>query len=191
MDNNFDVIETNIREYRSLKLKLNTLKQTLLTNREDASNLRKNFSKYDRDEYNEKLKLLNATHDKVKVEISQAKKRIKELYSVTENLIFDGVNYHYSEVYDKQLSKLYGYNVEIYVFEMGDNFDPLMCSCDVMIVTKDKAQHGKILNSKSFSIKALYNNVVEKKAKVEVCVYSKKHKAGEVLTYDAQIFLKG
>ena len=72
---------------------------------------------------------------------------------------------------------------------IGDDFDSTKCHADLMIVTKDKKQHGKILKVKSFAIRNTYNNVMQKKANVEICVFSKKHKAGEVLIYSAEHFI--
>lgn len=184
----FDDIELSIKEYRKQNLKLNTLKQELIDSRDKASELRKNYSKFDKNEYNDKIKEYNARQKQVKDEISETKKTIKTLFLETEKAIFDGINERFSEVYEKQLSRLYGYSVEVIVFEMGDDFDVKKCYAELMVCTRDRSQHGKILSSKSFTIINRANNVVEQKAKVTVCYYTKKHKAGETLPFDYEIF---
>ena len=186
--NKFDEIEIKIKEYRKLSLQLNTLKQELVDNREMASELRKNFSKFEKTEYNDKIKELNNRQKQIKDEISEIKKRVKVLYLETETAIFNGINEKFSEVYEKQLSRLYGYSVEIIVFEMGDDFDAKKCYAEIMVCTRDRRQHGKILSSKSFTIVNRSTNVVEQKSKVTVCYYTKKHKAGEALPFDYEIF---
>ncbi len=189
MDNNFEIIELNIRKYKTYNKKLEDLKVELETVKESLADLRKNFSKFEKSEYNKKVKQLNTSFNHLKSQISQLKKQVKEYYTICENLIFDGINTHYTEVYDKMLSRLYGYNVEILTFNIGDDFDAYTCHADIMIVTKNKKQHGKILKVKSFAIKNTYNNVMQKKAHVEICVYSKKLKAGEDLLYNAEYFI--
>lgn len=189
MDNNFEIIELNIRKYKTLNNKLEDLKVELETVKENLADLRKNFSKFEKSEYNKKVKELNLLFNDLKEQISQTKKQVKELFTISENLIFDGINAHYTEVYDKLLSRLYGYTVEILVYNIGDDFNAHTCHADLMIATKNKKQHGKILKVKSFAIKNTYNNAMQKKAHVEVCVYSKKLKAGEDLLYDAQYFI--
>jgi DNA repair exonuclease SbcCD ATPase subunit len=189
MDNNFEIIELNIRKYKNFNSKLEELKGKLEELKESLSDVRKNFSKFETGDYNAKIKELNTTFNDLKKQISVLKKEVKEYYSLAESLIFEGINNHYTDVYDKMLSRLYGYNVEIYVYNIGDDFDTATCHAELMVVTKIKKQHGKILKAKSFAIKNTYNNVIQKKASVEICVYSKKHKAGEVLRYDAQYFI--
>ena len=189
MDNNFEIIELNIRKFKTLDKKLDELKSELETVIESLSELRKNFSKFETGDYNAKVKELNATFNVLKKDISETKKQVKECFSIAESLIFEGINTHYTEVYDKLLSRLYGYNIEISVYNIGDDFDSTKCHADFMIVTKDKKQHGKILKVKSFAIRNTYNNVMQKKANVEICVFSKKHKAGEVLIYNAEHFI--
>ena len=66
----FDDIELSIKEYRKQNLKLNTLKQELIDSRDKASELRKNYSKFDKNEYNDKIKEYNARQKQVKDEIS-------------------------------------------------------------------------------------------------------------------------
>ncbi len=182
MDNNFEIIELSVKNYKTLNLKLEDLKLQLEEVKDNLEKVRKNFTKYETSEYNKKIKQLNATFNTLKNEISQVKKDLKVQFTNCETLIFNGINTAYSEVYDKMLSKLYGYSVEISVYNVGDTFNPEKCHADLMIVTKNKKQHGKILKVKSFAIKNTYNNVMQKRANVEVCVYSKKHSAGEVLS---------
>ncbi len=189
MDNNFEIIELNIRNFKNLNKKLEDLKVELERVKENLADVRKNFSKFEKSEYNKKVKELNSSFNNLKEQISQVKKQVKEYFTISEKLIFDGINARYTEVYDKLLSRLYGYNVEILVYNIGDDFDAYTCHADLMIVTKNKKQHGKILKVKSFAIKNTYNNVMQKKAHVEICVYSKKHKAGEDLLYNAEYFI--
>ncbi len=189
MDNNFEIIELNIRNYRHLNASLEELKTNLENVKEKLGDVRKNFSKFERGDYNKKIQQLNGEYNLLKKEISEAKKRVKEYFTIAQDLIFEGINAHYTDVYDKMLSRLYGYNVEVTVYNIGDEFDPLKCHADLMIVTKDKKQHGKILKVKSFAIRNTYNNVMQKKANVEVCAYDKKRKAGEVLSYNSELFI--
>jgi seryl-tRNA synthetase len=189
MDNNFEIIELNIRKFKTLDKKLDQLKTELEVVKESLSDARKNFSKFEKNEYNDKVKQLNSSFNELKKEISEIKKQVKEYFVLAESLIFEGINAHYTDVYDKLLSRLYGYNVEISVYNIGDDFDSTKCHADLMIVTKNKKQHGKILKVKSFAIRNTYNNVMQKKANVEICVFSKKHKAGEVLIYSAEHFI--
>ena len=78
-------------------------------------------------------------------------------------MIFDGISSSYSEIYERQLSHLYGSHVEVIVKKLGDEFDEETCYADGMIVTHDKLQHGKILKMLTFGIRDTDNNYMEKK----------------------------
>ena len=70
---------------------------------------------------------------------------------------------------------------------MGDVFDDETCFANTIIITKNRAQHRKIIRMLEFGIRDTQNNVMERKVKVEVCAYSKKYRAGEVLPFDYEI----
>ena len=106
-------------------------------------------------------------------------------------MIFDGISNSYSDVFDVQLSKLYGYKIEVVIKNIGDDFDERTCLADFMIITKDKKQHAKVIRMLDFGLVETDANFVIKKAKVEMCVYSKKHTAGSVVPYDYELLNKG
>ena len=90
-------------------------------------------------------------------------------------------------MYEKQLSRLYGYKVDVLVKEPGDLYDEETCIATTIIVTRNKKQHKKIVRMLDFGIRDKRNYYTEKKVKVEVCIYSKKYLAGEVLPYDREL----
>ena len=76
------------------------------------------------------------------------------------------------------------------VVEPGDFFDEETCTATTVIVTKNKKQHKKIVRMIDFGIRDSHNHYTEKKVRVELCVYSKKHKAGDVLPFDRGLISK-
>lgn len=190
MKNNFDVIQSKIKLNKDLNELLRKKKYELSINQSDIKEKRKNYSYFDKDKFDEEITLLNKTRDELKEEISSLKKQIKIAYQEAEKMIFDGISENYSEIYERQLSRLYGSHVEIIVKTVGDAFDEETCYADGMIVTHDKLQHGKILKMHSFGIRDTDNNYMEKKARVEFCVYTKAYKAGEMIPYNPLLVAK-
>ena len=125
--------------------------------------------------------------DKLKVEISNVKKEVKKLFSDCETMIFNGIKKRYSEVYDKQLSRLYGKKVSIIVKNVGDDYDEHLCDVKNIIITKNKEQHLKVLAMLDFGILELSDNYPIKKVLVEICAFNKKIPAGTVLPYDIEL----
>lgn len=181
---NFDVIERLLKEYKNASSKLNALKTQLEEIKGDLKDLRKDLTVKS---LNEKILEKNTLRDRLKVEISDTKRVVKKAFSECESLIFAGINRKYSEVYDKQLSRLYGKKVEIIVKNVGDDYDDLLCDVKNVIVTKNKDQHQKILANLDFGILDLSENYPIKKALVEICVYTKKFPAGTVLPFDTEL----
>ncbi|MBR6738000.1 MAG: hypothetical protein IKL82_06580 [Clostridia bacterium] len=181
----FDVIEGKIKTYKELSAKLYKMQNALQENQEKLKTVRKNtVSNHGK---NEELTALNEERNNLKTAISDAKKIIKESYQTAETLIFQGIKEHYSEVYENQLSRLYGYKIDVLVKQMGDLFDEETCVADTVIITRNKAQHRKILRMIEFGIRDTHNNSMERRVRVEVCAYSKKHKAGETLPFDYEL----
>lgn len=189
-NNNFDVIQKKIKNYKDLNELLKQKKLELASNQEEVKEKRKNYTYYDKDANDKEIALLNKERDCLKNEISNLKKQIKKTYSETEKMIFDGITQSYSEIYERQLSHLYGSRVEVIVKKTGDDFDEDTCYSESMVVTHDKLQHGKILKMLSFGIRDVDNNYMEKKVRVDFCVYTKTRKAGEVIPYDPEILAK-
>lgn len=181
---NFDAIETLLKEYKTASVNLNNLKNQLEETKHDLKELRKDITVR---RINEKILEKNTFRDKLKVEISDLKRVCKRVYSECESLIFAGIKHRYSEVYDKQLSRLYGYKVEIIVKTVGDDFDDYLCDVKNVIITKNKEQHKKILTMLDFGILEIADNYPIKKALVEICVYSKKIPAGTVMPFDIDL----
>ena len=181
---NFDVIERLLKEYKNASSKLNALKTQLEEIKGDLKDLRKDLTVKS---LNEKILEKNTLRDRLKVEISDTKRIAKKAFSECERLIFEGINRKYSEVYDKQLSRLYGKKVEIIVKNVGDDYDDLLCDVKNVIITKNKDQHQKILANLNFGILDLSENYPIKKALVEICVYTKKFPAGTVLPFDTEL----
>lgn len=190
MQNNFDVIQKKIRKYKDLNELLRLKKLELSSNQEEITKRRKNYTYYDKDTHDKEITSLNNERDKLKNEISNLKKQIKNTYKEAEKMIFDGISENYSEIYERQLSRLYGFHIEVIVKKTGDDFDEETCYSDGMVITHDKLQHGKILKMISFGLRDTDNNYIEKKARVEFCVYSKTHKAGEVIPFDPEYIHK-
>ncbi|MBO5713223.1 MAG: hypothetical protein J6R88_03395 [Clostridia bacterium] len=165
-------------------------KYELNLNQAEIKEKRKNYSYFDKDKYNEEISALNKKRDEIKKQISILKKEIKLTYQDAEKMIFDGIKENYSEIYERQLSRLYGTHVEIIVKKVGDIFDEETCYADGMVVTHDKLQHGKVLKTYSFGIRDTDNNYMEKKARVEFCVYTKAHKAGDLIPYNPLLLAK-
>lgn len=181
---NFDAIEVLLKQYKTASQKLNSLKTQLEEIKGELKELRKDVTVR---RINEKILEKNTIRDGLKVEISEVKKVVKKAYSECETLIFNGINYRYSEVYDKQLSRLYGAKVEIIVKSVGDDYDEKVCDVKNVIITKNKEQHKKILSNVDFGILDVSNNYPIKKALVEICVYSKKIPAGTTLPFDTEL----
>ena len=190
MKNNFDVIQDKIKLYKNLSELLRKNKFDLNKNQEEVKEKRKNNTGFDKEKYNEEISLLNKRREEIKKEISSLKKQVKLVYQEAEQMIFDGITNNYSEIYERQLSRLYGTRIEIIVKKPGDDFDEETCFADGMVVTHDKLQHGKILNSHSFGIRDTTNNYMEKKVRVDFCVYTKTHKAGEFIPYNVELLYK-
>lgn len=181
----FDVIEGKIKTYKELSAKLQKMQNALQENQEKLKTVRKNT--VSNRGKNEELTALNDERNKLKLAISDAKKIVKESYQTAEELIFNGITSHYSEVYENQLSRLYGYKIDVLVKNMGDEFDEETCIATTVIITRNKSQHRKVLRMLEFGIRDTHQNVMERKVKVEVCAYSKKHKAGEVVPFNYEL----
>lgn len=182
---NFEIIEESIKRYKylndllhALHYELDSISQQLKTARKNSVSLHKK---------NDEISDLNEKRNQLKDKISETKKQIKKIYSETEQLIFTGIRTKYSEVYEKQLSRLYGYNIDVLIKNPGDYYDEETCLATLIIVTKNKAQHKKVVKMVDFGIRDTQKHFTEKKVRVEVCVYSKKHKAGEVVPFDNQL----
>ena len=128
---------------------------------------------------------LNIERQALKESISDIKKKITKEYNEAETLILQGIENDYSEVYEKQLSRLYGVKMNIIVKKIGEDFDNETCIAETVISTKDKKQHLKVIRTIHFGIRDVDNNRVKTKARVEVCVYSKKTPPGTVIPYDS------
>ncbi len=181
---NFDLIENLLKEYKTANNNLNSLKIQLEEIKEELKELRKDLTVKS---LNEKILEKNTLRDRLKVDISDAKRIAKKTYSDCETLIFDGIKRRYSEVYDKQLSRLYGKKVQIIVKNVGDDYDEFLCDVKNVIITKNKDQHKKILTNLDFGILETTDNYPIKKALVEICSYSKKIPAGTVLPFDTEL----
>jgi hypothetical protein len=75
--------------------------------------------------------------------------------------------------------------MNIIVKKMGEDFDNETCIADIVVATKDKKQHLKVIKTLRFGIRDVDNNRVKTKARVEVCVYNKKIPAGTIIPYDS------
>ena len=181
---NFDIIESLIKEYKTVSNNLNLLKTQLEEVKSELKELRKDLTVK---LLNEKILAKNTIRDKLKIDISETKRVAKKVFSECETLIFDGIKRRYSEVYDKQLSRLYGKKVEIIVKSVGDDYDEYLCDVKNVIITKNKDQHKKILAMLDFGILEVADNYPIKKALVEICVFTKKYSAGTVLPFDTEL----
>ena len=186
MSGNFDVIEKHIKEYKDLSFLLSSLQEELEENANALKTARKNTVSVRGK--NDEVSILNQKRVELKDKISSTKKAVKDCFSKTEELIFTGIRTHYSEVYEKQLSRLYGYKIDVLVKTPGEYFDEATCFASTVMITKNKAQHKKIVKMIDFGIRDAQTFYTEKKARVEVCVYSKKLKAGEIIPFDRELF---
>lgn len=182
--NNFDAIENLIKEYKSASSKLSGLKNQLEEIKGELKELRKDLTVKS---LNEEILKKNTLRDRLKEEISEVKRVAKKAYNNCESMIFDGINRRYSEVYDKQLSRLYGKKVEIIVKNVGDDYDEFLCDVKNVIITKNKEQHKKILTMLDFGILDINGNYPIKKALVEICAFTKKIPAGTVHPFDTEL----
>lgn len=181
----FDVIENKIKNYKELSYSLQKMQDELSAVQEELKTVRKNT--VSNRGKNEELTSLNEKRNLLKTAISDTKKEVKDAYNTAEQLIFKGIKEHYSEVYEKQLSRLYGYKIDVLVKKMGEIYDEESCVSDTIVITRDRSQHKKILKMIDFGVRDTHNNRIERKVRVEVCAFSKKHKAGEVLPFDTDL----
>ncbi len=183
---NFEIIEESIKEYKDLGFSLAEYQEKL----EEIANSLKQERKNGVSMHglNTAIATLNGEREDLKEKIKNTKKRIKEVFSATEELIFAGIRGKYSEIYERQLSRLYGYKVDVLVVNPGEYFDEKTSVATSLIVTKNKRQHGKVIKMIDFGIRDAHTYYTERKAVVEVCVYSKKHKAGDVVPFDRVYF---
>ena len=179
---NFDLIESKIKNYKKLSNELESKKSRLQEVFSLLKDARKDVSLKS---VKEQISLLNSERQTLKEEISALKKQINKDYNEAETLILKGIENDYSEVYEKQLSRLYGVKMNIIVKKMGEDFDNETCIAETIIATKDKKQHLKIIKTLSFGVRDVENNRVKQKARVEVCMYSKKITPGTVIPYDS------
>ena len=186
MKHNFEVIQSKIKLHKDLNEELRKAKFELNKNQDEIKEKRKNYSYFDKKVFNEEISALNQKRDELKQSISNLKKQIKIAFSEAEKMIFGGIQENYSEIYERQLSRLYGKHVEVIVKKTGDDFSEDTCYAEGMVVTHDKIQHGKILKMSAFGLRDADNNYMERKAHVEFCVYTKAFKAGEVIPYDPE-----
>ena len=182
---NFEKIEENIKEYKNLGFALSEYQEKLEEIANSLKQERKNSVSVRG--VNPIIASLNEEREDVKEKIKDAKKRVKELFTITEQLIFSGIRERYSEIYERQLSRLYGYKVDVLVVNPGDYFDEKTSIATTLIVTKNKSQHGKVVKMIDFGVRDAHTFYTERKAMVEVCVYSKKHKAGDVIPFERGI----
>lgn len=189
-ERNFDVIEEKIRVYKSILRDTESKKERLNEVLSSCADLRKNRNDLNTTETSAKITALNGERAALKTEISELKKKAKVVYKETETLIFKGISENYSEIYDNQLSRLYGYKIDVIAKKIGDDFDPYTCMAEKVVVTGDKTQHGKVLRMISFGLHDRDRNRVIKKAVVEVCCYMRKTPAGTVVPYDTEMFGK-
>ncbi|MBO7215252.1 MAG: hypothetical protein J6V66_07175 [Clostridia bacterium] len=181
----FEIIEENIKEYKDLGFLLTDLQARL----DEVGNALKQERKLSVSArgVNSKIAELNDEREELKERIKNTKKRIKDVFSTTEEQIFSGIMGKYSEIYERQLSRLYGYKVDVLVVNPGDYYDERTHLATSLIVTKNKRQHGRVIKMIDFGVRDAHTFYTERKARVEVCVYSKKHKAGDLLPFDREL----
>ena len=177
----FDEIELRIKSYKKLSAELERKRKRL---QEVFSLLKEARKDMGLKSVREEIVILNTERQALKEEISTLKKQVNKDYSKAEKLILTGIETNYSEVYEKQLSRLYGVKMNIIVKKMGDEFDDETCIAETVIATKDKKQHLKVIKTLSFGVIDVENNRVNKKARVEVCLYSKKLVPGTIIPYE-------
>ena len=178
---NFDLIESKIKNYRVMKTELERKRLRLQEVVDGLKEARKDLTTKD---VNSVILNLNTERNLLKSDISQLKKQISKEFSQTKDLILKGIDENYSEVYEKQLSRLYETKIDIIVKNMGDDYDSETCRVGSIISTKNKSQHLKIIRTISFGVRDVENNVVTKKAKVEIGYYNKKEQPGTIIPYD-------
>ncbi len=181
----FEKIDENIKEYKELNYLLIELQEKLEQVSLALKKERKNNVSFRG--VNKQIATLNEEREELKEKISLTKKRIKEVFSITEQIIFSGINGKYSEIYERQLSRLYGYKIDVLVKNPGDLYDEQTCLATSLIVTKNKSQHKRIVKMIDFGLRDSHTFYTERKIRVEVCVYSKKHKAGEIIPFDREL----
>ena len=84
MKANFDIIQEKIKKHKSLNEALRQKKLELDSALEDAKEKRKNFTFYDKADYDREISALNSEREKLKKEISNIKKEIKKVYHEAE-----------------------------------------------------------------------------------------------------------
>ncbi len=175
---NFEFIENQIKEYKNLVKTLENKKNRLQEIIDTLKETRK-----DTGDKNANLKILSLNNERgvIKEEISSLKKQTSVLFKETERVIFKGIDDNFSEVYENQLCRLYGYKIDVIFKKLGEEFDSEVCDVVSVIATKDKKQHLKIIKTISFGIRNLSTKTIQKKALVELCYYSKKFKAGTII----------
>ena len=181
---NFENINGKILQYKSLSKTLKEYKSELDEILLKLKDIRKQTTYKGG---NEEILKLNSRRDFLKDEISDKKRLTKNLYNECESLIFEGLKNGYSDVFDSLLSRLYGSKIEIINKEIGEDYDSKDCIAINMIVTKNPKQHAKILKTINYGIKDISNNIIEKKALVEICVYSRKLPLGAQVPFDAEL----
>ncbi|MBO5926879.1 MAG: hypothetical protein J6Q38_04930 [Clostridia bacterium] len=179
---NYEVIESKIKKYKKQSSELETCKNRL----QEVFNLLKEARKdLSVKGVKGEILTLNLERQALKERISELKKLINKDYLDAETLILYGIENNYSEVYEKQLSRLYGVKMDIIVKKIGDDFDEETCVAETIIATKDKKQHLKVIKTLTFGIRDSEKNRVQKKARVEVCYYTKKEMPGTIIPYDS------
>lgn len=179
---NFELIESKIKNYKKFSNELETKKERLQEVFDLLKVARKDVTVKD---VKGEILSLNIERQALKESISDIKKKINREYKEAEDLILAGIENDYSEVYEKQLSRLYGVKMNIIVKKIGEDFDNETCIAETVISTKDKKQHLKVIRTIHFGIRDVDNNRVKTKARVEVCVYSKKTPPGTIIPYDS------
>ena len=177
----FDEIESKIKNYKKLSQELERKKERL---QEVFSLLKEARKDLALKTVREEIVILNTERQALKEEISNLKKQATKDYNDAEKLILFGIENNYSEVYQKQLSRLYGVKINVIVKKMGEELDKETCIAETIIATKDKKQHLKVIKTLSFGVVDVENNRVNKKARVEVCYYSKKLTPGTIIPYE-------
>ncbi len=180
----FELIEQKIKNHRQLSAELNKKRERL----QEVFKLLKEARKdQNLKSVREQILILNTERQMLKESISELKKLVNKEYNEAEKLILDGISFEYSEVYEKQLSRLYGVKMSVIYKKMGDDFDEETCIAQTVIATKDKKQHFKIIDTISFGVKNLDSNVINQKARVAVCYYTKKFTPGTVIPLESVI----
>ncbi|MBR5438933.1 MAG: hypothetical protein IKV61_01810 [Clostridia bacterium] len=187
---NYEYVEQKLQEYRERKFTLKSNQNRLEKLKDECAELRKLTISKSNLEASNKLKQLNEERVYLKEQISIGKKVVKQLYSDAELLILSNITAENYEVYQNQLSRLYGKKIDILTLEIGDSFDFETCNPIGVIITHNKSQHGKVLKMLDFGLKDRELNVVDKKIDVEICWYNRKIPAGTVMQYDNLMFRK-